>query len=259
MMQTHKITPLYVNNNLSKVIKEQSTSLRRSFYLILSIWEKGQSYKAISVYRQLLTEAKKNPAINAEYAFCHLTAIAQFTYDGSTAEQSRMRQKLLSSGPYLEAHRLRVESIKDLPHSPEVWIMASMYYAYLGQWHSAISSAKNGVEIDPKWGYAHYVLGKSIRGQNSDIKDPSEKEKNARTAIKEFKTAQSLEQGVLMPNINYEFTHAYTEIGDIKKAVEYLDKIIQTSKKNHESSEKISRLQSWRSSLYESLKNQRAR
>ncbi|WP_309686291.1 hypothetical protein [Armatimonas sp.] len=238
---------------LESLIAQNMPNIRSAFISILFLHSKGRAQEVALIYEKFIKKSDKNPHIKAQYAFAHFVGTVLFQ-DKPTPQQSKVVSYLLSDVSLLPCNQLRKESLSELPKSPEAKIMAAMYYRYNAKWKTAFDLSNQSIKLDPKWGYGYYLRGQSARAQNNTIKNNSIKINNANTAIHDFDKAEKLNPELKYQNLYIEYVNAYSDLGDYKSALAYMDKFLGIAKKREDSPRKIQELSTWRQSIASQIK-----
>ena len=221
----------------SALAAKYAPDLRSSLRLIVRAYEIGVVEKVAFQYYDLLQKDETNPKLMAEYAFAYLLSEEGDDLQNASAERRMLKEKLRKYPYYVGITAYRADSLKRLPSSPEVYIMAAAKHELHAEYKQALPLNQKAVSLDPDYGYAHYRVGQTFGGlvgkalSKMDGLTPADADKYAQLAINEFKTAQKLDSTITGRSIVSGYAHAYTQLKQYKEALFYLDQLIASANK----------------------------
>jgi tetratricopeptide (TPR) repeat protein len=132
-------------------------------------------------------------------------------------------------------------------------MMASLhYYHYLNNQKEARNLAEKAIQLDSKWGYAHYKLGGIICDLSRQEKDEITKQKMLIRSLDEFKKAGDLDPKLREGTL--PLVHIHTALKDYRAALRHLDIFIQAEKKRNATAFEMDNLKGWRAQLTKQIK-----
>jgi hypothetical protein len=254
------IEKFWQNMKINKVLLQEfegkAKDLRWAFDKILKIHSDNQAQYAIATIRAYYKQKPNDSNRQAIYSFAYETAVQSFPTDNFNAERTKIQNFLARLDVSFESEQIREKSLQEDKKSPEVFLMTSLYYYhYRNNLKKARIFAEKAVQLDSKWGYAHYKLGDIIRDSSKEEKNDTIKQKMLINSLNEFKKAGELDSKLREGTL--PLVHIYTALKDYRTALRHLDIFTETEKKRNAPAFEMENLRVWRAQLVKQIYSKR--
>lgn len=146
----------------------------------------------------------------------------------------------------------REQSIRSINTKPIYLVMAAYHYYKELNYKKSITLCERSIKEEPSLLPSYLLCARSYSELNNEVKNESEKIKNATTGIKYLKFYESRKKNRI--GFTSVYVHLYTDIKNYKTAILYLDELIDSNIISGSNKEKIKAIIAWKKDLESKIK-----
>ena len=147
----------------------------------------------------------------------------------------------------------RERSIRGIDTQPIHLVMAAYHYYKELNYNKSITLCELAIKKQPSLLPSYLLCARSYSELNNEIRNESQKIKNANTAIKYLKFYENHKKNRI--GFTSVYVHLYTDIGDLKTAISYLNEIINTNTKSGMDVKQLNIYIAWKKDLELKIKH----